>query len=118
MNYKVNAKDGKKYMELFSAPVPLKTESDALDVVALCGENGSNLLMMHREALSGDFLDLKTRAAGGIIQKFVNYHIKTVAIIPEDAQGARFREWAGESNRGVQFGVFSNRGDAEEWLLK
>jgi hypothetical protein len=118
MNYKINTKNGKKYIELFSASVPLKAEADALDIVALCGENDTYLLMVRRDALSGDFFDLKTRAAGGIIQKFVNYHIKTVIVIPEDAQGARFREWAGESNKGSQFGVFSSREDAEKWLLK
>lgn len=118
MNYKIITKNELKYVELFSAPAPLKTEADALDVVALCGENGTNLLMVHREALSDDFFDLKTRAAGGIIQKFVNYRVKAVIVIPEDAQGARFKEWAGESNKGNQFGVFPGREEAEKWLLE
>jgi len=118
MNYKIIEKNKIKYLELFSLPVPLQTEADALDLVALCGENDTGLLMVHREALSDEFFDLKTRAAGGIIQKFVNYRIKTVAVVPENTLGARFREWAGESNRGSQFGVFSEREDAEAWLLK
>lgn len=118
MNYKIIKKNNQKYIELFSAPAPLRTEADALDVVALCGETDTNRLMIHHEVLSGDFFRLKTRAAGGIIQKFVNYRVKAAAIVPADVLDGRFGQWAGESNRGSQFGLFTDRESAEAWLTK
>ena len=118
MNYKIITKNNKKYVELFSVPVPLRTEADALDAVALCGEADANRLMIHHEALSGDFFRLKTRVAGGIIQKFVNYRVKAAAVVPADVMTGRFTQWAGESNRGSQFGLFTDRESAEAWLTK
>ena len=117
MNYILQKNGTQSYLEIRSLPSPLKTEADALDMVALCGEQDTGLLMLHLPALSEDFFNLKTRAAGGIIQKFVNYRIKTAAVIPAEKQNTRFRQWAGESRRGAQFGVFENREDAEKWLL-
>jgi hypothetical protein len=86
--------------------------------VALCGEHEAAHLLLHAEALSDAFFDLKTKTAGGVIQKFVNYRIKTAAVIPLGRQSNRFREWAGESNKGSQFGVFEDAGEAVRWLLK
>jgi hypothetical protein len=114
MNYKIIKKNNQKYLELIAATAPLRTEADALDIVALCGEADTNRLMLHSEALSADFFQLKTRAAGG----FVNYRLKAAAIVPADVLDGRLREWAGESNRGGQFGLFTDRESAEAWLTK
>jgi hypothetical protein len=73
MNYDVRHKNHQKYIKCFSAEPPIGNEQDALDLVALCGENDTNLLMLHADALFEDFFKLKTRIAGMILQKFVNY---------------------------------------------
>ena len=104
MNYQILKTNTKKYIELISTANPLSTENDALDLVALCGEIDSNLLMLHYTASSEDFFKLKTRVAGDIIQKLTNYNIKAVAVIPKEIiQKGRFREMAIETNKGNHF---------------
>ena len=119
MNYKIIENGNQKYIELISAQSPLSTEQDAVDLVALSIEHNTNLLMIHNEALSEDFFKLRTGVAGGMLQKFVNYHIRTVAIIPNQlASKGRFKEMVLEANKSNNFRVVGSREDAETWLLK
>lgn len=119
MNYKIIDLNDKKYIELFSATTPLSTENDALDLLSLCWEHEACALMIHYEALSEDFFNLKTKVAGNIIQKFINYNLKSVAVIPNDIiQKGRFREMALEVNKGNHFRMYGSKEDAEKWLLK
>jgi DNA-binding PadR family transcriptional regulator len=118
MSYKVIENGTKKYVEFISSADKLASEQDALDLVALCGENDTNLLMLHGSALSEDFFRLKTGIAGGMLQKFINYYVKTAVIIPESISNkGRFREMALEANKGNQFRIFENREAAESWLI-
>lgn len=132
MNYKLVETENTKYIELVSSENPIRTGQDALDVIALCGEHDSNLLMLHSQALSDEFFSLKTGVAGEVLQKFVNYSIKAAIVIPglhdnqgsgasssaaEKAKVGKFRELVLEANRGSQYRVFSEKEEAEKWLL-
>lgn len=119
MNYKIREINDKKYIELISATTPLSTENDALDLLSLCWEHEVYALMIHYEALSEDFFNLKTKVAGNMLQKFINYNLKSVAVIPNDIiQKGRFREMALEVNKGNHFRMYGSKEDAEKWLLK
>lgn len=119
MNYQIREIENKKYIELISAAEPLGTENDALDLIALCWEHGINALMIHYTALSEDFFKLKTKSAGNIIQKFINYGIKAAAIIPQETiQKGRFKKMAMETNKGNHFRLYESIEEAEKWLLK
>lgn len=118
MNYMIVEKEAQKYIELESSEAKLGSEQDALDMIALCGENDTSLLMIHSDALDEGFFRLKTGVAGRMLQKFVNYYVKTAVLLKEQNVNARFRELVSESNKGSQFGVFETRETAEEWLLK
>jgi hypothetical protein len=119
MNYQIREINNKKYIELISTSSPLSTENDALDLVALCIENATNLLMIHYVALSQDFFKLKTKVAGNMLQKFINYNIKATAIIPDDIlHKGRFREMALETNKGNHFRMYEKIEEAERWLLE
>lgn len=119
MNYQIIEIDNKKYIELISSSQPLSTENDALDLVALCGEHNTNLMMIHYDALSEDFFNLKTKVAGNMLQKLVNYHIKAVTVIPREIiQKGRLREMALETNKGNHFRMYENKEEAEKWLIK
>lgn len=49
----------------------------ALDLMATVQyETGCDRIILNRSALSEDFFDLKTRLAGEILQKFMNYRVK------------------------------------------
>ncbi|CAH8716805.1 DUF4180 domain-containing protein [Paenibacillus melissococcoides] len=118
MNYKIVENGTKKYIELISSPTPLSTEQDAVDLVALCREHAIDFLMLHGEALSEDFFNLRTGVAGRMMQKFINYGVKTAVVIPDTSVNkGRFKEMVTESNRSNQFGVFETREDAESWLI-
>ena len=119
MMYEVIAQGNRRYVEFISSESRLATEQDALDLIALCGGNDTNLVMIHGGALSEDFFNLKTGVAGGILQKFVNYQMKAVVVLSAQTSiKSRFRELMNESNKGSRFGVFDTREEAEAWLLK
>jgi PadR family transcriptional regulator, regulatory protein AphA len=119
MNYQIREMDNNKYIELISADTPLSTEKDALDLVSLCLEHETSLLMIHNEALSEDFYKLKTKVAGNMLQKFINYGIRAAAIIPHEIlQKGRFKEMALETNKGNHFRMYGSKEEAEKWLLK
>lgn len=119
MNYQIREIENKKYIELISVNDPISTENDALDQIALCWEVESNLLMIHYATLSEDFFSLKTKVAGNIIQKLINYNIKTAAVIPKEImENGRFREMALEMNKGNHFRMYESREEAEKWLIK
>ena len=119
MNYQVIENTTVRYLEVFTCEKPVASTQDALDLVALCGENDTALMMLHAEALSDDFFRLKTGVAGEIFQKFINYSIKTAVILPDPSSlGSSFRELISEANRGGHYRFFPNREEAEIWFLK
>lgn len=118
LNYQIVETNNKKYVELFTAVSPLSTENDALELVALCGENDTNLLIINHQALAEDFFRLKTGTAGRILQKLINYQLKTAFIIPNElVEKGKFRELAAEAENSRHFRIFENKEEAENWLL-
>ena len=117
MNYQIISNHGQVYVKCISADIPLRREQDALDLITLCGENDTQLLMLHGAALSEDFFNLRTRIAGGIMQKLTNYNVKAALILDEMVHEGRFKELAAESNKGQHFRIFDNSAEGENWLL-
>lgn len=75
--------------------------------------------MLPSAILSEEFFDLKTKLAGNIIQKFVNYGIKAAVIIPQEKiQSDRFKEMVLEMNKGNHFRLYWGKEEAEKWLLE
>lgn len=49
----------------------------ALDFIATVGfETGCNRIAINKSAVTEEFFDLKTKIAGDVLQKFINYNIK------------------------------------------
>lgn len=118
MNYKVVEKDKLKYIECDFSETPLKSEKDALDIIATCMENNANMAIVKEKAFSKDFFNLRTGLAGMILQKFINYQIKVASIIEnEDKFNDRFKEMVLEANKGNDFRVFKTITEAENWLV-
>ncbi len=118
MNYRVIEKTGGKYIECLSAERTLDTEQDALDLLSICMENDTNLLVIHAAALADDFFKLKTGVAGMMLQKFVNYRIKTAVILTgEMVFKGKFKDMLAESSRGNNFRIFDSITEAETWLF-
>lgn len=117
MEYRIVEKDNQKYINLGPAGALIQSERDALELLSVCAENGTNLLLIHGDRLSDEFLQLKTGVAGAILQKFVMYNIKTVAVLDGGRIKGKFRELISESNRGNTFRVYEDLDEAERWLL-
>jgi Domain of unknown function (DUF4180) len=117
MNYQVISENNKKYIFLSPPGRLIQSEQDGLDIIGICFENNANLLLIHKDLLSDDFLNLRTGLAGKVLQKFINYQIKAAAIINEEKFNNRFKELVKEYNKGNAFRVFNNSEEAKNWLL-
>jgi len=107
-----------QYLEIVAASIPLETEQQTVTLMGLCAENGTNLLMLHGSVISESFYRFATGVAGDILQKLINYHIKTAFVLTKDtAIPKRFQEMMLEANTGSQYRFFDSRDEAEQWLL-
>lgn len=74
----------------------------ALDLMATVQyESGCDRIVLHKSLLSESFFDLKTRLAGEILQKFINYRVK-IAFIGDFSvyPSQSFQDFIYECNRG------------------
>jgi len=118
MEYQLVNVPSQTYVECMPSQDQLASETDALDLVAACGEYRTNRLMLYAANLPEDFYQLKSGLAGNVLLKFSNYRLRVAAVLtPELVGQGRFREMALETNRGNQFRIFSDRQSAEDWLL-
>jgi len=115
MSYQIKTCNGQAYID---ASLFIARESDALELVAVCGEHRTHRLLLHAEQLSDEFFDLRSGLAGAVLQKFVNYAVRVAAVIPpERANQGRFGEMVLEANRGRHFRVFAREDEAARWLV-
>lgn len=81
----------------------LGADRDAVDLIAAA--QGADLILIPMERLDEDFFRLRTRMAGGFIQKFVTYG-RRLAIAGDIsgyvAESTAFRDFVYELNRGAQ----------------
>lgn len=74
----------------------------ALDLIATAWyETGSDRIVLEKALLSERFFDLKTRLAGEIAQKFINYGVKLAIVGDFSGYDSRsLRDFIYESNHG------------------
>ena len=115
--YKITEKGISVYVFLDKGGHAAENEADASDILSLCYENNTSLLMIHSDRLSERFFDLKSGFAGTVLQKLANYRVKTALILTDITLSERFREFLAEAGRGSSFHAFSDSDEAEKWLL-
>jgi hypothetical protein len=119
MDFILITKNNKKYLECIPDGDLIDSETKALDLVAACGQDETDRLLIHGECLPDDFFDLRTGLAGTIMLKLSNYRIRAAVIAPnEKTEQGKFHEMMIETNRGNQFRIFSSREDAESWFAR
>jgi hypothetical protein len=82
---------------------PIASERDATDILGETFSAGAQLVVIPLSRLAPAFLDLKTRLAGELLQKFVTYHRQVVIVGDVSdavAKSEALRAFVGESNRG------------------
>jgi Domain of unknown function (DUF4180) len=89
----------------------LRTDRDALDLVADVIHHGAEMILVPVERLDDGFFQLRTGVAGEIIQKFMNYRLRVVILgnISRHVDGSpTFRSFVYESNRGAHVWFMPN----------
>jgi hypothetical protein len=106
---------------IYISPAPgevISSQGEVLDLVSLCGEARSDKLLIPGGSLVEKFFDLSSGLAGEICIKLSTYRIKTAIVVDLDSiSSQRFKEWAGECNRGSEIAFRSSRDQAVDWLL-
>jgi hypothetical protein len=92
---------GHKIVEVIGDGILIHNPADALQIMMDASAQGDGKIIWSQANLNPDFFDLKTRLAGEILQKAVNYQVQ-IAIIGdfENIQSESLRAFISESNRG------------------
>jgi hypothetical protein len=97
----------------------IRNERDAVDIIGAALSEGCTLVILPVARLGDEFFSLKTRLAGEIIQKFVNYE-RRLAIIGDISRhleaSAPLRDFVSETNRGRQVWFLPDRAALEARL--
>lgn len=81
MNISINHKNNSKVVIIKSSKILIWNVQDALDLMATINYiHDSNKIVLHQSNITEDYYDLKTRLAGDILQKYMNYHTKLVIL--------------------------------------
>ncbi|MCD1258388.1 DUF4180 domain-containing protein [Paenibacillus athensensis] len=118
MNVEHKQYQGAAYIVYTPEAAPLATEQDVLDLIAVCMETDVWRVLLPAEALADDFFKLRTGLAGYMLQKFANYRVRGALVITDESKlKGKMKELVAELNRGGEFRVFNDRGEAEVWLV-
>ena len=95
--------------------IAIRSFDDITDAVGAClGKAG---LILTEDDLSPEFFDLSSRLAGELLQKLVNYKVRTAIIVPNPhAHGGRFAELAYEHRSHGVIRFVRSRDEADAWL--
>ncbi|GAA2309668.1 DUF4180 domain-containing protein [Streptomyces kunmingensis] len=100
---------------------PLDSERAALDLIGDAGYRGAAWVAVPAERCGPDFFRLRTRVAGDVVQKFVNYRMGLAVIGDIDAETAAstaLADFIRESNRGRQLWFLPDAAALETRLVE
>jgi hypothetical protein len=119
MKLKVHENINGKIIEVISVDIVLKNEKDVISFIEELTSLEANKIIFHKENIIPDFFILRTRLAGEILQKFVNYYIK-VAIVGDfkNIISETLKAFIYESNRGTEVFFLENTEEAIKKLTK
>ncbi|WP_123039214.1 DUF4180 domain-containing protein [Cohnella candidum] len=110
---------GGKDIAVVSGDEVLVTDvQSALDLMATVQyETGCDRIVLDKALVSESFFDLKTRLAGEILQKFINYRVKAAFVGDFSGYGSQsLRDFIYECNHGNDFFFVPNEEQAIEKL--
>ena len=100
MKIEIHNVSGSAIAEVISNKFIINEVQDALDLMADCGYQGADKIILHEKNIIPDFFILKTGIAGEILQKFSNYRVQ-LAIVGDFSKysGKSLRDFIFESNK-------------------
>jgi hypothetical protein len=119
MNITLTNENGTGLAQVESNQLVINSVQDALDLMANCGYQGADRIIVHERNLTPAFFDLKTGVAGEILQKFSNYNV-FLAIVGDFAKypSKSLRDFIYESNKRGRINFVSTEEEAKEKLIK
>lgn len=119
MEYRIiNIKDNIDVVKIEDEKILIFDEQSALDVfMSLAYETGENRFIISKDNLIEDFFDLRTKIAGEILQKIINYRMK-LAIIGDFSKykSKSLRDFIYECNSGKDIFFVENESEALKLL--
>ena len=111
--------NGVRVLDCDANGVKLRSDRDAVDIIGEALSQRCKLVVLPIERLDESFFSLKTRIAGEIIQKFVNYGLR-LAIVGDIARhveaSTALRDFVLETNRGRQVWFVADRAELDRRL--
>jgi hypothetical protein len=90
-----------------------------MDLIGEAMANSAGLVVIPAGRFSPDFFQLRTRLAGGLLQKFVNYRLR-LAIVGDlsraMSESEALQAFISESNRGAQIWFLSSTDELRQKL--
>ena len=119
MEYRIiNIKENINVVKIEDERILIFDEQSALDVfMSLAYETGENRFIISKDNIIEDFFDLRTKIAGGIVQKIINYRMK-LAIIGDFSKykSKSLRDFIYECNSGRDIFFVENESEALKLL--
>lgn len=95
--------------------IAIRSFGDISDALGAC--LGSGGLILTEDDLSREFFDLRSGLAGELFQKFTNYRLRVVIVLPDpQAYGERFGELAYEHSSHTLIRFVRSKDEATAWL--
>ena len=116
MNHRLVVTEKGQYLELVPGEAFISTAQDAVDLVGIAYGSDVDSLLIPIGCLSDDFVVLSTGFAGLVVQKLVQYRIRTAIVLEENFFSERFQEYAREINQARALHICTNEAEAREWL--
>ena len=117
MNYRLVETEKGKYIELVPGEAIIVTAQDAVDLVGIAYGSDVDSLLIPTGCLSDDFVVLSTGFAGLVVQKLVQYRIRTAIVLEQRNLPERFQEYAREINNTGSLHICFDEEEARAWLI-
>jgi len=104
--------------EFVSQDIIINTIAEGIDLVGTLYYQGFEGAIIHRDTITPDFFDLKTKIAGEILQKFSNYRIRLAIVGNFESTSKSLKDFIYECNKGRQVNFVTSVPLALERLFK
>lgn len=95
--------NGRKIAEIITDKIILSTAEDGLDLLGNLYYQGFDKIILHEKNITSEFFDLKTKIAGGILQKFIQYQMPLIIVGDFSKYNSQsLNDFIFESNKGRQ----------------
>lgn len=103
-----------------SSEIVIEDVQSALDLIATVHyETGCDRIILNKSLVSESFFDLKTRLAGEILQKFINYRVKLAIVGDFSVYSSKsLKDFIYESNNGKDIFLLPTEEQAIEKLSR